>query len=268
MRKVFRALGALLLAISIGMGVIQNFVPASPVIAYSSGAHASGGTHASGGAHVSTGTHTSTSGVHTSTARSVTSTHTPATNPGARFGIASRSGGFTSSRTTTAPASRFGSTTTHNTTRSTPASRYGTNRTYTKSFATSPATRSRVLSSHENATLGIGRTTLGSSTSYTKFFTNPYSSRYYHRGMYTNTWYYSWMWNRHLTDDQHNILVTQGIDHDQLLKQSSTVHRVTISDHGTDKVIIVTAAQYNRIHIGDQVHLFDGQLTVNGEVIK
>jgi hypothetical protein len=105
-------------------------------------------------------------------------------------------------------------------------------------------------------------------SSYTQYFSNPYNHRYFGRTGYNNYWYYSWMWNRQLTDKQHNILVAQGIDHDELLKNVNKTLRVTIDDNGTEKSVIVTRSQYKHIKVGDKVHVFDGRLTVNGETLK
>ena len=49
--------------------------------------------------------------------------------------------------------------------------------------------------------------------------------------------------------------------------KNKDIHKVTIDDHGTKKVIIVTKEQYDKIKIGDKIRLFDGKLTINGKTL-
>lgn len=226
------------LIIGLGTGAITSTaVTTTPITVMAVGHGSSGGGHVGGGhatAHA--------------TAEHAATTH--AANPGSRFGATSHTSDITNHAALN-PGSRF---------------KAGGTSGFTKSFTDNPATRARVYSSPANNTLSTTRMQLSDhNKSYQHYFKTPYSNDYYTHNHYMNLWFYSWLWSQHLTAEQQNILAVQGIDHAQVLKNAANTHRITIDDHGTEKVIVVTEHQYDQIHVGDKVRLYDGVLTVNGK---
>lgn len=267
LKGVLLGLASILVFSTTSIGVSEVIAPVTPVSAFSSGSHASAGGHAST-SHTSTA-HTSTS--HASISHS-SGTMARSTSPASRFGGSTSShGGFSSS-----PATRFGgsNSTTKSAISKSPATRFNStpSRTYSSSFTKNPATRAKVYNSSANKSLGTTRSALGlnnSTRTYTSYFHNPYSYSYYRHGSFYNTYYPYWIWNSHLTRSQHDILVTQGIDHDQLMRSKTKIKHITIRDsRGNKKSVIVTPQQYKAIKAGDKIRVQAGLLYVNGEVVK
>lgn len=214
---------------------------------HSSGGHAGGAGHAVSGGHVG-GTHVGSapSISHPSTSRPSSSTH----------GI-SNTGAFPEA--TLSKMSRSTNSLSPSKEKVTTSSNY----TYSKDFMNKASVRNSVYNSKDNVYLGITKNRIGSGTSYYNYFNNPYSHHYYYHDSFQNYWFYYWMWNRNITESQRNIMVNQGIDHNKLLSNKN-IYKITISQKGHKKVIIVTKKQYAKIKVGDKIHLFDGKLYVNG----
>lgn len=249
---------ALLVLSLFGLSFVYG-MQVTPVNAYAI-AHASGGGHSSGG-HVGGAGH-SVSGGHvggTHVGGSPSISHPSVSRPSSSTHGISNTGAFPEA--TLSKMSRSTTNTSHSNPKTT-----SSNYTYSKDFMNKSSVRTSVYNSKDNLYLGATKNRIGYDSSYYSYFNNPYSHQYYYHNSFQNYWFYYWMWDRNLTETQRNIMVNQGIDHDKLLANKN-LYKITISKRGHKKVIIVTKNQYNKIKVGDKIHLFDGKLYVNGNKI-